>query len=144
MPPGEKETFMSLCLASGTVIVTLFRLTVSMRSRGEKQDYDGGGTSSNSSLLYQTTILAATRYCIPTLGDVQLGYPVFTVSRNVEHDDGAIGALKKSNQLEYLDPVEELLEISHIGIVSSDLDGDKKHEYGLVVLDVRNIWGGSI
>jgi hypothetical protein len=59
---------------------------------------------------------------------------------NADQDNGAAGKPKKSNMLESLHPVEKLLETAHADIASSDLDGDKKHDYCLVVLDVRNIW----
>lgn len=91
--------------------------------------------------LYLPLLITVSQHLEPSNWDILYLRSQTNTDSDSANENGIVDLPRKLSQSDdTLNPVEELLETAHADIATSDLDGDKKHDYCLVVLDVRNIW----
>lgn len=150
LPPGEKwnlqvNVFGKRTCNSGTIQIDygyLYRITGNDESESSEQPSDAVFYTRQ---LYLPLLITVSQHLESSNWDILYLRPQATVPQSAIQPSQESKTIEASHQelkhaTDVLNPAEQLLQSVHDDITSTEANGDGKHDFCLVVLDVRNIW----
>jgi hypothetical protein len=150
LPPGEKwnlqvNVFGKRTCNSGTIQIDygyLYRITNSDDTEAAEHPSDAVFYTRQ---LYLPLLITVSQHLESSNWDILYLRPQATIGQLATKTDQKSDTTDASHHdvihaTDMLSPAEQLLQYVHNDIASTEANGDRKHDYCLIVLDVRNIW----